>query len=365
MKREEMRRNMPEFAGSRHKLIVAVCLLMVSAIMLVTTSYAWYTLSVAPEARDISTSVAGNGSLEIALMAKSGVLSEITSGRAGNYAGGTVAADAANRTWGNLVMLTDPSYGFGTTGIELKPMQLDTTSLEAGIPAFGYDGRNRADLENASLSRKSYNTETSKFDGTDYGVRAIVETVGTEITTYGFVLDFAFRQNTAGSLVLQKDGIQRVYNDEMNNPATSPNTPGAGSFIEVDGGSIPADAITVAFIQNYGVSDASAAKTLLAVGRAGTDGKITLKDPSTGEDIEGNVLLPSMERNTAYQISAVVWLDGSKTTAASFSSDAATVTGVKINLQFASGADLVPFVNSDLHDNPPALVTEAVTTAEP
>ena len=50
----------------------AVASLLVATIMLVSTTYAWITLSQAPEATGLQTNITGNGSLEIALMPADG-----------------------------------------------------------------------------------------------------------------------------------------------------------------------------------------------------------------------------------------------------------------------------------------------------
>ena len=52
----------------KSKLMAAVAMLLVSSIMMVSTTYAWFTLSTAPEVTGITTSVGANGNLEIALL---------------------------------------------------------------------------------------------------------------------------------------------------------------------------------------------------------------------------------------------------------------------------------------------------------
>ena len=60
------------------KLMAAICMLLVSSIMMVSTTYAWFTLSTAPEVTGINTAVGANGNLEIALMPKTGGVAAIT-----------------------------------------------------------------------------------------------------------------------------------------------------------------------------------------------------------------------------------------------------------------------------------------------
>ena len=51
----------------KNKLIAAIAMLLVSSIMMVSSTYAWFTLSTAPEVQGITTTVGANGNLEIAL----------------------------------------------------------------------------------------------------------------------------------------------------------------------------------------------------------------------------------------------------------------------------------------------------------
>ena len=66
MRQEKRRRDI------KSKLIAAICMLLVSSIMMVSTTYAWFTLSTAPEVTGINTSVGANGNLEMALLPMSG-----------------------------------------------------------------------------------------------------------------------------------------------------------------------------------------------------------------------------------------------------------------------------------------------------
>ena len=61
------------------KLMAAICMLLVSSIMMVSTTYAWFTLSTAPEVTGINTAVGANGNLEMALMPDGGNATGISS----------------------------------------------------------------------------------------------------------------------------------------------------------------------------------------------------------------------------------------------------------------------------------------------
>ena len=129
------------------KLMAAVCMLLVSSIMMVSTTYAWFTLSTAPEVTGITTAVGANGNLEMALLPLSGDTSDITANQGDSMMSKT--AKLANVTWGNLV---DLRSGYGLDQIVLYPSELNVTQTEGkpdkvaatGIlktPTYGADGR--------------------------------------------------------------------------------------------------------------------------------------------------------------------------------------------------------------------------------
>ena len=174
------------YGGVKKKLMGAICMLLVASIMVVSSTYAWFTLSTAPEITGISTSVGANGNLEMALLTSGNDttdqpntykdLTKISSAVGDSAAKKGVTA--ANLTWGNLVNLDDQSYGLDQ--IKLMPAavkyagagetNLDTTGMLA-TAQYGTDGRVK-DLEGATVSAV-YN-EGFKYSGTQsYGVRAV------------------------------------------------------------------------------------------------------------------------------------------------------------------------------------------------
>ena len=158
------------------KLMAAICMLLVSSIMMVSTTYAWFTLSTAPEVTGISTAVGANGNLEMALMPKNGQTSSITSNVGDSMAHTTVPA--ANVTWGNLVDLSDSGYGLDK--IALYPAQLNApddklSANPLSTPVYGADGR---------VSELKASTITGTFDGTKF-VEKIADTNGEMINAKG------------------------------------------------------------------------------------------------------------------------------------------------------------------------------------
>lgn len=168
------------YGGVKKKLMGAICMLLVASIMVVSSTYAWFTLSTAPEITGISTSVGANGNLEMALLntATYGDTSLIKSAVGDSKDTAGKSAVTANVTWGNLVDLSDKSYGM--TNITLMPAQLNVNDgmLETSPLAtaqYGADGR---------VTEVSGTTVSATYDGTsfkyvqdhqDYGVRAVGE----------------------------------------------------------------------------------------------------------------------------------------------------------------------------------------------
>ena len=380
-----MTRNVPlstakSFAAPKRKLVAAVCMLLISAIALISSTYAWYTLSVAPEARDISTSVAGNGSLEIALVPANGDLTTIKFGR-------VLANDDVNRYWGNLINLDADDYGIAEEkNMMLTPMALSETEsfvlddegrLAAVVLAdFGYDGRNKSGAEAAAYV-KSFISDpddpsANKFQGDAFGVRAIVDEAGMEATdlgsVYGYVIDLAFRLNAkeGGKLLIEQNETQRIYNSP-DNLSSNDATQGEGSTLkfyqagdgpnaeeeEVQNADL-SNAVRLAFVKDFANNvpdpETGNARTpvVIAYGKADANGNIILCDSEGNPRVEDELFLLDMEKDEVYQISVFFWLDGTQTTSAAYSSDAVS-TKVKLNLQFATDTVLVPYKDTELH----------------
>ena len=193
-KREEKKRKVIMPAGIRNKLVAAISMLMVASIMMVSSTYAWFTLSTAPEVKGITTNVGANGNLEMMLLNKDsfissaedlGVVSDINDSMA------TKPVTDANKTWGNLVDLADQSYGLQS--IVINPARLNiqksvdgsytmnSTLLKA--PTYTSDGR-VLDVDKDTLTSGYSKDNTWKWDETAenaYGVRVIGTTSGVTV----------------------------------------------------------------------------------------------------------------------------------------------------------------------------------------
>lgn len=129
--------------GIKAKLMAATSLLLVSAILLSLTTYAWFILSTAPEVTEMQTTAGANGSLEIALQtgeSANGILDRVGSSSA------VGSLKDANSTWGNVVDLSGDTYGL--QGLSLLPARLNIDASgnvskrsPLKMPLFGQDGR--------------------------------------------------------------------------------------------------------------------------------------------------------------------------------------------------------------------------------
>ena len=143
--------------------------------MVISSTYAWFTLSTAPEVKGINTAIGANGALEMALTPVDGSdpSDETTTGK--------TLADI-NNIWGNLVQLYDDTVEdgdiYGAGKITLYPSRLvnssiiDTDAAVLATPVYGADGRVSDVANNAIVG--IYNPATEGFyKGTGYGFRGI------------------------------------------------------------------------------------------------------------------------------------------------------------------------------------------------
>ena len=167
--------NSKNFMSIRSKLLAAIAMLLVASFMVVSSTYAWFTLSTAPEVTGITTQIGANGNLEIALNTGAETI--------GNYVGGTNTSTVdRNTTWGNLVDLSSADYGLSSVVLKPSALLLSTASTQGNLkidpdnpmvtPEYGSDGRVSALAANTSYGK--YNATKKGFETTDeYGVRAI------------------------------------------------------------------------------------------------------------------------------------------------------------------------------------------------
>lgn len=170
-----------DLQGNKRRLCITVALLLVCALVLASASYAWLSMSQSPEIVGVDINIGANGSLEIALLTTDTYIDpSLIRTSIGDSA---VIQDAviSNLTWGNVLDLSDLSYGLHN--ISLMPARLNIASEEAenaviggsilSIPSFGTDGR--IDHIKADTLTAVYQDDGFYYfsEEQDYGVRAI------------------------------------------------------------------------------------------------------------------------------------------------------------------------------------------------
>ena len=168
------------FSSLRAKLMSTVAMLLVASTLLVTSSYAWFVMSTAPEVTGIDTQVGANGALEIAL--RTGENGDVY-GDFDENATGDSDIDA-NNTWGNLVNLGDAKYGLNQITLLPSRLFIEEAGIVDGVKAFsvnelllktpiyGEDGRVKG-LDKESTANLVYNAQKASFDTEGIGVRAV------------------------------------------------------------------------------------------------------------------------------------------------------------------------------------------------
>lgn len=177
------------YGGVKKKLMGAICMLLVASIMMVSSTYAWFTLSTAPEITGISTSVGANGNLEMALLPTDGDLGKITSAVGDSSAASNKKLTESNLTWGNLVDLSaedeNNKNAYGLDQIKLMPARaniegdaakgytLNLTASPLKTASYGADGR-VVDVSGATqTASKGTDGKFTPAAEIAYGVRAV------------------------------------------------------------------------------------------------------------------------------------------------------------------------------------------------
>lgn len=170
-----------ELPRKREKIFAAAMMLAIAIISAASATYAWITLSASPEVTSIDTTVTANGSLEIAMANGTGAAPGRSA--AGDSTGKDSNVVRANTTWGNLVNLSDPSYGLAN--VVLRPAALNSTTGLLTNPLYGVeygdDGRVTGTVNGDDFAYTYYDPNATSaggmflvdLKGEHLGVRAI------------------------------------------------------------------------------------------------------------------------------------------------------------------------------------------------
>ena len=163
--------------GMKKRTFAALMLLLIAMIVAVVATYAWVTLSYAPEVQNITTTFAANGALEIALAKEDGSMPDEFD--IDESVGISTDITVKNLIWGNLVNLSDPRYGI--EDLALRPAKLNTSALLTNPlegATYGSDGRVKS--MNSDFAFARYNGEGDFLTSNNtFGVRAIASYTAT------------------------------------------------------------------------------------------------------------------------------------------------------------------------------------------
>ncbi len=313
----------------RNKLMVASVMLIISVLMMTTASFAWFTISTAPEIKGLNSTVVTNENLEIAFATNGEV-----------PGAGTMESPydtGKNTTWGNLVNVedTDIAATFQASNADkiLRPATLNVAGTAFRYPTYGTDGR------------------ISNFvDIADSGTIGAGNLTDSDGKYYGYYFDIWVRTNMDdSSITLSEDGGNRSTEGQT----------GEGSSLTIEGEGatetaikMAGDCLTVGY-KVIGHSDLTYTQTpnaesdshiVYADVTADVTGTITKFEKTVDGDgaytlknADGTFIVETPTANTAYLVRIYVWLDGTYITNAAASVTDGVITGT-INLQFTNDA---------------------------
>ena len=163
------------------KLAVAAVFLLLCLLLLISTSYAWFSISRIPEIAGIETHIGSNGNLEIALLNDRTYRDPSTIRSTVGDSAVVQDPTVSNQSWGNIIDLGHESYGL--TQIALLPARLNAAMGGEGhnmvadslltVPSFDADGR--INLLESNLVSAAYRNHDFTYltANQSYGVRGI------------------------------------------------------------------------------------------------------------------------------------------------------------------------------------------------
>lgn len=173
------------------KIIIAVAALLVCAVLLVSVSFAWLSMSQAPEVSGMATHIGANGSLEMALLTPATYVDpSLIRTRVGDS---MELGDflQSNTSWGNMVDLSHEAYGLNQ--ISIYPARLNARAGEEGLvyvgnnlllfPEYSPDGR---------LETVNPNSVAAPYNGTEFHYSS--ESVGYGVRGIGTIPDISMQE---------------------------------------------------------------------------------------------------------------------------------------------------------------------------
>ena len=191
----------------KERVVAVALLLAISVTMITSVSFAWITLSRAPEVNGLATTISTNGNLEIALSDLDGLAPDESA--AGDGLGSILET---NLKWGNLVNLSNAAYGLDK--ITLRPASLSRRNLTTNpIYAVGYGEDGRVTEYTNDFAFSTYNGLVFEVpDETRYGVRAVSSVTYSDYKGEKFIIDQVELINTLFNSA--DDRFNSIYGSE-------------------------------------------------------------------------------------------------------------------------------------------------------
>lgn len=197
----------------KERVIAVAVLLATSITMMASASFAWVTLSRAPEVNSLATTISTNGNLEIALSDFDGLVPDESA--VGDGVGSVLET---NLKWGNLINLAHENYGLDY--LTLRPAVLNTSSLlDSPLYSvkYGSDGRVWDTISDFAYTNFQVTDGGAKAffvpeNGIKYGVRAISSVTYSSVSGDAMMVSLknAVRSNLTRSVV----EFNSVYNNK-------------------------------------------------------------------------------------------------------------------------------------------------------
>lgn len=194
----------------REKIAASGLSLLIAALVAVSASFAWFTLSRAPSVEGVNMSLISNGSLEIGLSKEDGTSPDEFDIDEG--ASHLTDIFATNKRWGNIINLADDRYGISK--IDLRPAMLNTVSLKDNplmAASYGSDGRIEGYEE--TYTYFSYDMKNQMLQATEkYGVRAIAHYVIQQMELSATATEYAQLRRNVNMTI---NSVSSYYKDNV------------------------------------------------------------------------------------------------------------------------------------------------------
>lgn len=280
------------------KLQFMAFILLLTAVLCVSSTFAWFVFSTNPHLTNIKATAAANGSLRIALMKDPEETARAVDERSRINGPGTTGGSTAGDpyTWGNLLDMAELLQG--GTGDGLWPASFEAEGAVFRRPVYGTDGRV---VDTVALQDPATAPYTEGREG--------FAVIGVGEKDYLLRLDFWLRTNVDGSISLS-DGQSRGGGGE----------PGQGSYLRCPAlADFPPETIGVVFR----ITD-----------EAGGGEVWKQAEQQAGGDTIALTAAPlfDAQANTSYRVQAYVYVNGLVVTN---QYAAKAIEDLELNLQFS------------------------------